>query len=236
MTRKLKSITTALILLLFVGLSGCNLAKRGSVGSTPVNNQNSSSPARANSNTRRTTITFTPSNDAEKDLNDAVKRLDSAYPYRLTFTQSATDKPPTKWVVEYAAADRFHVREGDGEWIKIGESAFTKSQGAWKKDSSSSTGMFSENVGIEMVKIIERIWALGRWKEVRSIGKEPINGVPSYAYSFKVESTVGGEITSKAWIGAADGLPRRLDRTLANQSKQQVVYEFVDVTVDNPIR
>jgi len=234
MTRKLKSIITMLILLLFVGLSGCNLGRRGSLGSSPLNNHNSSPPAKTN--TGRTTTAFTLSHDAAKNLSDAVKRLDTAYPYRLTFTQSGTDKPATKWVVEYAAADRFHVREVDGEWIKIRESAFTKSQGAWKKDSSSSTGMFSENVGIEMVKIIERIWALGRWKEVKSIGKEAIDGVPSYAYIFKLESTVGGEITSKAWIGAADGLPRRLDRTLANQSKQQVVYEFVDVTVDNPIR
>src|SRR5207247_6144510 len=53
---------------------------------------------------------FTPSNDARKDVREALLRLETAYPYRLTETATATGNgqtgPESTRVVEFAAAKR----------------------------------------------------------------------------------------------------------------------------------
>ena len=108
------------IILLVLGalLTACSLSKlKGGPGS--------SSKSTGGSNA------FSPSSDARKDLGDALRKLNSAYPYRLTETTSATTNgqiamPESTRVTEFAAADRSHVKwtggsGGDFEQITIGE-------------------------------------------------------------------------------------------------------------------
>ena len=107
---KLKVIT---LMLLFVMVSGACKSGSPSVGGS----RPGSSP-------------FKPSSDAGKDLGDALRKLNTAFPYRLTETTTTSSGgqavPETTRVVEFAAADRFRVKlsgeKGDDlELITIGD-------------------------------------------------------------------------------------------------------------------
>ena len=83
---------------------------------------------------------FKPSSDARKDLGDSLRKLSTAFPYRLTETTTTSsagqsDAQQTR-VVEFAAADRFHVKLSGGqgedlEMITIGDKGYTKENGKW---------------------------------------------------------------------------------------------------------
>src|SRR5260370_4400349 len=83
---------------------------------------------------------FSPSSDARKDLREALMKLNTAYPYRLTETTSATANgqmavPESTRVVEFAAADRSHMKwtggpGGGGEAISIGDKHYWYANGA----------------------------------------------------------------------------------------------------------
>src|SRR5882672_2998272 len=161
---------------------------------------------------------FTPSNDARKDLHEALRRLKTAYPYRLTETMSATANgqtamPESTRVTEFAAADRSHMKwiggsGGDLEQVTIGEKRYSYSGGKWTEEAGPSLAQ-REKRGLEFANKLAEIT-----KEVKYLGPETINGVPCFAYAFTLETNLGGQSytgTGKAWIAAADGLPRQSD-------------------------
>src|SRR5215468_6415171 len=80
------------------------------------------------SHSSRGASAFTPSNDPRKDLRDALEKLNSAYPYRLTEVSSGSangkEVPQGTRVVEFAAKDQSHAKWtagplGDTEVITI---------------------------------------------------------------------------------------------------------------------
>jgi hypothetical protein len=188
---------------------------------------------------------FSPSSDARKDLGDALRKLNSAYPYRLTETMSATANgqiamPESTRVIEFAASDRSHVKwtggsGGDFEQITIGEKRYSLADGKW-----------SEQLVPAMAQRVKRGEEFARKlgemiKEVKYLGPETIKGVPCYAYAYTIETTLSGQSyvgSGKAWIDA-DGLPRQNDlefKVAGYASKSHIVYEYnVDVKVERPI-
>jgi hypothetical protein len=153
--------------------------------------------------------------DPRKDLGDALRRLQTAYPYRLTeitwsnFGGSKT--PDTTRVTEFAAADRSHVKMSGGigqnlEQITIGPKKYDYRNGQWSSWPSQDQ---EQNPAAELEKKL----AEGT-TEVKYLGAETVNGVPCSAYSFVFEITLRGlpfNATEKAWIGSADGLPHQID-------------------------
>src|SRR6266849_9349592 len=223
-----------LIVLAVVSLTACSLSQSKS-GSASSNSGGTSSS---------TTTAFSPSSDARKDLGDALKKLKSAYPYRLTETMSATANgqtamPESTRVVEFAAADRSHMKwtggpGGDVEAISIGGDHYWFSGGKWTAGTVPSSR--GQDRGADFAnKLAEMV------KEVKYLGPETINGVACYAYSYTLETTVGGQSyvgTGKVWIGAADGLPRQSDsefKVATYAHKSHIVYEYnADFKVEKP--
>ena len=233
-TSNLKS-TTALFTVLVL-LLGCNLSKLRPGGSSSAGND---SPSRSGT-------AFRPSSDARKDLGDALRKLKTAYPYRLTEITSATANgktamPDTKRVVEFAAPDRSHMKwtggmGSDMEEITIGEKRYWYADGKW----SESAGRSAEEkarTGAELEKKLAEAT-----KEVNYVGAETVNGVPCFAYTYSLEMNVEGHAytgTGKAWVGAADGLPHQIDadfKVSVYGHKSHIVYEYnVDIKVEKPI-
>lgn len=223
-----------LLVLAVVPLSACSLGQlKGSSGN---------SSTKGNEDTSKVGSAFSPSSDARKDVSDALRRLNTAYPYRLTETTKATANgqtgPESTRVVEFAAADRSHMKwtggaGGDVEAISIGEKHYWFADGKWTEGTvPSSKGVNrSEDFTKKLAEMV---------KEVRYLGPETINGVPCFAYSFTVETNLGGHDytgTGKAWIGA-DGLPYQSDsdfKVATYAHKSHIVYEYnVDVKVERP--
>jgi len=228
-------LRTGIILLVLGALlaTACSLSKlKGGSGS--------SSKSTGGSNA------FSPSSDARKDLGDALRKLNSAYPYRLTETTSATANgqiamPESTRVTEFAAADRSHVKwtggsGSDFEQITIGEKRYWYTDGKWSEQAGPSMAQRVKR-GEEFAKKLAEMT-----KEVKYLGSETINGVPCFAYAYTIETTLSGQSyvgTGKAWIAAADGLPRQNDsefKVAGYATKSHIVYEYhVDFKVERPV-
>jgi hypothetical protein len=224
-----------LVLLAVVPLSACSLAK---LKSGPAASSNSAGESSVPS------TAFSPSNDARKDLRDALRKLNSAYPYRLTETMSAMANgqiamPESTRVVEFAAADRSHMKwtggpGGNVEAISIGDQHYWFANGKWTEGTVGSS-MKTDRDGDFAAKLAEMV------KEVKYLGPENVNGVACYTYSFTMETTMAGQSytgAGKLWLGAADGLPHQSDSEfkVANyQNKSHIVYEYnQNIKVEKP--
>ena len=235
MKPKLKGRTSAALTLLLL-CAGCSLMSKSESNSSP---EGIGKPPGSTK-----TTAFKP-DDARKDLGEALRKLKAAYPYRLTEITSATTNgqtavPENKRVVEFAAADRSHMKwtggvGSDVEEITIGEKQYWYSDGKWTENASPS-GAGRAKIGAELEKKLAE-----STKEVKYAGAETVNGVPCYAYTYVMEITTSGQNytgTGKAWVGAADGLVHQNDSEFKVSGygwKSHIVYEYnVDVKVEKP--
>ena len=222
---------------------GASLLAACSLGPTKRGSENSAKTGTGNST--RTNTAFSPSNDARKDIHDALGKLRTAYPYRLTETASATANgqtamPESTRVVEFAAADRSHMKWAGGpggnvEEITIGEKRYWFSGGKWSEAGGPSMAQRAKRGEEFANKLAEMV------KEVKYIGPETVNGVACHAYSYTLETTVSGQNyvgTGKLWIGAADGLPHQNDsefKVATYGNKSHIVYEYnVNFKIEPP--
>ena len=223
-----------LLVLCAIALTACSLGAR-KIGPENKPNNASSSSSTAGS-------PFSPSNDARKDLHDAIDKLNAAYPYRLTETVSSspnnqTAMPAGTRVVEFAAADRVHMKStsssgGDFEAITLGNKHYWYSGGKWTEGSLP----LKANASADMAKKIAEMI-----KDVKYVGPETVNGVACHLYTCIIDGSMGGQKwigAGKFWIGAADGLLHQSDSDFeigAFGGKSHIVYEYnVNIKVEKP--
>src|SRR5881396_2368399 len=167
-------------------MAGCSLSQLKG-GSTSSSNSDVKGSGRLS--------TFSPSSDARKDLRDALRKLASNYPYRLTETVSATANgqtamPESTRVVEFAAADRSHMKwtggpGGDIEAISIGDKHYWFSNGKWTAGTvPSMLGYRGEDFAKKLAEMV---------KEVKYVGPETVNGISCYAYTGTFETMMAGQ-------------------------------------------
>ena len=219
------------------------LAIACSFGRTKSSAGKSASPAGNNSSHD---IAFTPSSDARKDLREALERLKTAYPYRLTETSSGNangrEISEGTRIVEFAAADRSHAKWtsgplGDTEVITIGDKQYSKlNNGNWTIGSPAG---LAQRQGME--KRMREMMA-SAVKDVQYIGTDTINGAPCHTYTYTMDMDVSGQKwtgTGKAWIGSGEGLLHQLDSEMTVSSykqKSHITYEYnVDFKVEKPV-
>ncbi len=225
----------SLIVLAALPLVGCTL------GQFRKETSDSSGSAAPSSTTGSA---FRPSNDPRTDVRAALAKLNSAYPYRLTETVSAsgnsqTAMPDGTRVVEFAAADRLHMKStskigGDVEAITIGDRHYWYSGGKWTEGSLD----LASNGGADFAKKVAEML-----KDIKYVGPETVNGIDCHLYSCTIDGSMGGQHwtgTAKIWIGAADGLPHQSDSDfkVANSfgGKSHIVYEYGgNIKVEPPI-
>ena len=224
-----------LIVLALFPLSACSLAKLK--GDPPA-------PSKSGGGSSATSTAFRPSSDASKDVREAIAKLNTAYPYRLTEIVSAsgnsqTAMPDGTRVVEFAAADRVHMKSTskigvDVEAITIGDKHYWNSGGKWTEGSLD----LASNGGAEFAKKVAEML-----KDVKYVGPETVNGIDCHLYSCTIDGSMSGQNwtgTAKIWIGAADGLPHQSDSDfkVANSfgGKSHIVYEYGgNIKVEPPV-
>jgi hypothetical protein len=216
-----------LIISLLMLVVVCGACKKAGAGSTSAGNAKASTASQP----------FKPSSDAAKDLGDALRKLSTAFPYRLTetTTTSADGKTvgqQTTRVVDFAAVDRFHVKLSSGEGedlelISIGEKSYSKEKGKWNEEPAKSNRPKNDPAK-DLADAI---------KDVTLVGPETINGVQCFAYNYSIQlESVTGQ--GKTWVRASDGLPLQSDSEFKNgnyESKSHVGFEYnADVKVEAP--
>ena len=237
MNPRLKCKASA-VLVLSLLLAGCSMLRKG--------NSNTSSEGIGKPPGSTRTTAFKPSDDERKDLGDAMRKLKTAYPYRLTEISSATMNgqqamPENQRVVDFAAADRSHLKWTGGtgsdlEEITIGEKQYWYSDGKWTESAGKSAAERAR-MGRKMEELLA-----AAVKEVQYVGAETVNGASCFAYTYTMEINTSGQNytgTGKAWVGAADGLVHQNDsefKVSGYTQKSHIVYEYnVDVKVEKPV-
>ena len=231
-----KQIAVGLTALMMVA---CSLTQPRQSG--PGSSSSSSSSTRDSSRASA----FSPSSDPRKDLRDALEKLNTAYPYRLTEVSSGTangkDIPEGTRVVDFAAADRSHATWtsgplGDTEVITIGDKQYSKlNNGKWIEGPAAAAGR-REGTAERMRDLLAKVV-----KDVKYAGAETVNGIACHAYTYTIDGDLGGQRwagTGKGWIGGSDGLPRQIDSELnlsTYQAKSHITYEYnVNVKIEPP--
>jgi len=148
-----------------------------------------------------------PAGDAQTALTEAFKKLNTAYPYRLT--EATTGGVTLDRVTDFAAADRVHSTwtmspsPDQKEMITIGSQTWWKINGAWDPNPSDT------RAPVDIYSLIEP-----NLHDVQAAGQEAANGAPCNVYTFNLtisEPDFSLSGSGKAWVGSADGLPRQLD-------------------------
>lgn len=232
-----RRVLWVLVFLTVALMMACSFGRlKGPASNSASRTENSSSHGTA----------FRPTGDARKDLREALERLNTAYPYRLTENSSGNangrEISEGTRIVEFAAADRSHAKWtngplGDTEVITIGDKQYSKlNNGNWTMGAPAG---LAQRQG--MAKRMREMMA-SAVKDVQYIGTDTINGVPCHAYTYTMDMDVSGQKwvgTGKAWIGSSDGLPHQLDSEMTVSSykqKSHITYEYnVDFKVEKPV-
>ena len=225
------------VLALSLLLAGCGLMRKSE--------GNSSSEANGKHGESTKTTATAPTGDARQNLGNTMRKLKTAYPYRLTETLSGTMNsqaatPASTRVVDFAAPDRSHMKwtggsGSDMEMITLGDKRYWYIDRKWTESAGRSAEERAKR-GAEMERMLAEAT-----KDVKFVGAETVNEVPCFAYTYSIEMNLSGKNytgTGKAWVGAADGLPHKNDSEFKVGGygwTSHIVYEYnVDVKIEKP--
>lgn len=236
--------SAALLVLAVLLLTSCSLIKtKRDSGSGSSSSKDGGAASSSSDSSSRAATSFSPSSDARKDVRDALLRLNTVYPYRLTEIASMSGNgqsmPETTRVVEFAAGHRSHMKwtggpGGDIEAITIDDKHYWFSAGKWTEGTvPSRLGYRGEDFAQKLSEMV---------KEVKYVGRESVNGLSCHAYTGTFETTLGGQQwtgTAKVWIGGDDALIHQSDSEYhvgPYSGKSHIVYDYnINVKVEPPI-
>jgi hypothetical protein len=138
---------------------------------------------------------------SEKDnpqevINKARQAQKNAESYRARMTVSYPDHQAVS-TLEYVKPNRYHLVDGNSEYIYIGEDMYNRIGPNWHKDSSSGHSMI---LGFD--PFLNRL--VGGKVETKFVGKDTLDGKQTLVYEF-----VG--VHAKIWISPMDALPRKME-------------------------
>jgi outer membrane lipoprotein-sorting protein len=150
--------------------------------------------------------------------------------------ESNYDGKTTAQTVEYVAPDRFRIVGPMNEMIAVGSTTYMKlPTGKWQKapiDINQFVASFRDP------KIIEE---MRKNADVKFLGDDTVDGMPMKVYQYTVKNPLGSNITSasKAWISAADKLPRKMEvesEIEGKHSKTLITYSDynTDIKIEPP--
>lgn len=144
--------------------------------------------------------------------------------------------------LEYVAPDRYHIYFYDppgtvkSETMMIGNDMFVRLNGKWQKFPS----MLKDNSMMNMRKMFDEE-GLKTVQDVKYVGEDSIDGQKAYLYSYhntKTDATTPYPFTSKIWIGAGDGVPKKLEVNYegGDLKTMTVIYDTSsDITIEPPV-
>ena len=164
--------------------------------------------------------------DASAELAKAWRALARVKTFRalMTATGGGEDKVETR--TEAALPDRFHVFNADYELVILGPEVYRKLPGgSWEK---SPTGL-----AVTSLTDPKKLEDYLKTAKVTLVGAETLDGAPvrvfqavaPYMPARKSVHDDPDPFHMKIWVGASDGLPRRLEGTvLSTQTRTAVAF------------
>jgi hypothetical protein len=160
-------------------------------------------------------------------LTEAIRNLGTVKTFRASMISDRKQEGVIESSVSAVLPDRFHVVNDSLEVKVIGSDLYRKfPDGSWRKTSQST-----DITSLLDPKKLEAY--LSSAVEVKLVGEEEFNGVPSQVYEASlphIPSSRGAHgdlqpFAARVWVGKQDGLPRKLEGTaLLSQIRTEVVY------------
>ena len=227
-----KRLLAALFILAVVMATGCNAPANRNSAATNSSAGNASSPASGSASSTGS------AGDAAAAMDGLTKSINAqlnakAFRARLDSTFDGQEMART---IEYVAPDRFRMAGEADETIIIGSNAWIRqNSGAWQKLPIDASQMIAS---VRDPKMIDEI---RKSAEVKLIGPDTLDGKPMTVYQYTLRNAMGMDMTShaKAWISAADNLPRRMETETeikGKTSKATITYfdYNADIKIDPP--
>jgi len=163
--------------------------------------------------------------------------------YRVRIEVPSVSKVVT--IMEYALPDRVRISEKDEVTLWIGNNSYHKQgRSLWEKYpiKTSDRSMWSKNlekesvlsvIAIPAIVLEDLIKNLAQTEDIKFIGQETVDGIPTLAYQQTMRSTTG-TYPMKTWISVADGLLRRweFECGLLGATPLLINYTYYDYNAD----
>jgi outer membrane lipoprotein-sorting protein len=228
----MKNLPIVVLLLAAAGL-GCGFMDRLTNSSTGSGPSNSTSTTFGS--TQSGSDAAPPSGDPKADVVKASKKfLDlPQFTAKMNGQAAAGNMSMT---LEYQAPDRFHMTGVDPttrnqtEMIMIGKDMYIQGGGRWMKMPNAA--------GASMPNLRQYFdeKGLSTLQDVKYEGDETLDGRSMHVYSYhntQTNANMPFPFNSKIWVGAADGLPHKIEVTYENgQLKSMTINYDFDKPVD----
>jgi TonB family protein len=181
---------------------------------------------------------------AERDnprevLKKALSASQGVKSYRVRVEVPSISKVVT--IMEYALPDRVRIFEKNEVTLWIGKNIYRKEGRLWKKYPDKISDMWGKEpekkgdptVAFPAIVLENLIKDLARTEDIKFIGQETVDGIPTLAYQQTMRSNTG-TYPMKTWIGVADGLLRRweFECGLWNSTPLLIIYTYYDYNAD----
>lgn len=234
MEMKNKSQIALAIVTLAFGVVGCSYLKTSEPSNGPSNSSVANSAAEDSPVAGEPTMRFTPGSDAKADLEKIADRFKSVSSFRATMNGTGTRSFTS--TADFAAPDRFQIMSElpDGKTIEmriIGKETYMRSDGDWQK--------VPIDVGAQIANVRDLInkEQINKFKEIKYVGEETVDGAAAYLYEYKGSAPNGPAFTSKMWISKTSSLPVKMvaDYETGDLQKMEVTYDYtVKISIEPP--
>jgi TonB family protein len=167
------------------------------------------------------------SDNPREILKKTLSASQNVKSYRIRMEHPSISNAAT--IMEYASPNRVHQLQRDEEFIWIGQNTYyRKGEGPWEKYFEVS--QISNRPVTALAGLIE---SLTKAEEVKFIGREMIDGIPTLVYQHLMSINTHS-YTVKIWIGIADGLLRRskFEYPLSGSTSSSDIYTYYDYNAD----
>jgi TonB family protein len=173
------------------------------------------------------------SDNPREVLKKTLSAIQSVKSYRIRSEVTAISKDgPIKEYSskEYASPDRVRTLDKNKELIRIGKDTYQKKgDGRWQKYTEKRSDTSVTNLPVNALE--DLIEDLVKVEDIKFIGQETIDGIPTLAYQYRHRSDPN---TIKAWIGIADGLLRKweFECIVEGLKAMSLIFTYYDYNAD----
>jgi TonB family protein len=171
------------------------------------------------------------SDNPREVLKKTLSAIQSVKSYRIRIEIPSVSKAVI--IREYASPDSVRMFGKNEELIQIGKNAYyKKGDDSWKKYPEQNSQVSMTNLPVTALENFIKM--LNAAKDIKLIGQEMMDGIPTLAYQHVFGSGTD-PYTMKAWISVADGLPRRCEFeciVAGGSTKSTVIETYYDYNAD----
>jgi len=167
-------------------------------------------------------------------LKGAFRGFAGAKSFRAKMTTTGGTTANQEMNLDVVMPDRFHMVGKSFEAYVIAGIFYMKVGNQWQKIAMPKTF----DLSFADAKKLEA--ELGATTETKLIGAEVLDGTPTtvYQYTTTIKTPTPTTVTSKVWIGVADGLPRKMESTTkAGVKTVTTYYDYnANIVIEPPIK